>query len=498
MHTISMKRFTRGAASTAICAALALGTAGVASAHDGQKSHHGNQSHHSDSRPHNKVVGGIVTALGTGSVTIQSRNRAPVTYATTSTTTYTLDKTAATVAVLAVGENVDLTLTSTSPQMVTAVVVDLGNVEGKVTAIVGNTITIGSGSDAKTVTVSASTTYTLHGAVSTLSAITIGSKIEAKGVSSSTPGINALSVKIEPLRLDTRAEGTITALGTNSVTIQSHGDTPVAYTTTSTTSYTLGTTAATVSSLAVGENVDLALTSTAPQTVTAVEVDLANVEGKVTAISGNTITLKSGSDVKTVTVGASTTYTLHGAVSTLSAIVLGSNIEARGVSTSSSALNATSVKIELVRLHTRAEGTITALGTNSVTIQDRNGALVTYTTTSTTTYTLGETAATVAVLAVGENVDLALTSTAPQMVTAVEVDLGNVEGKVTAIVGNTITIGSGSDAKTVTVSASTTYTLHGAASTLSAIAVGSHIEAWGVSTSSTAINASSVNINLGN
>jgi hypothetical protein len=354
MHKNSVKSITRGAASVAICAALALGTAGIASAHDGQHSdknartsHHESTSHHSESRTDNDEVGGIVTALGTNSITIQHHSGTPVVYTTTSATTYRLGTTPTTVAALAVGENVDVALSSTTPTTVTAVDVDLANVEGKVTAISGNTITLGSGSDTRTVTVGTATTYTLGHAASALSAVVVGSHIEARGVAMSSSALNAMSVKIEPVRLHTHAAGIVTALGTNSITIQHHSGTPVVYTTTSATTYAMGETTVTVAALAVGQNVDVTLTATTPQTVTAIKVDLANVEGKVTAISGNTITLGSGSDTRTVTVGTATTYTLGHAASALSAVVVGSHIEVRGVATSSTALTATSVKINV-------------------------------------------------------------------------------------------------------------------------------------------------------
>ena len=204
MHKNGMKSITRGAASTAICAALALGTAGIASAHDGhhagndaRTSHHEFQSHHTDSRPDSDhEVGGIVTALGTNSITIQRHNGTADVFTTTSTTTYTLGETAATVAALAVGQKIDVTLTSTTPQTVTAVEVDLANVEGQVTTISGNTITISSGSGTKTVTVGTATTYTIGDVPSTLSAIVVGSHIEARGVATSSTALSATSVKI--------------------------------------------------------------------------------------------------------------------------------------------------------------------------------------------------------------------------------------------------------------------------------------------------------------
>jgi uncharacterized protein (DUF1330 family) len=346
MYTTRTNRFTRGAASAFICVTLALGTAGVASA---GTTHHGHSSTHENG--HQFRVEGTVTALGTNTVTVQSHHGTPVVYTTTATTTYFLGKTASTVAALAVGENVDLTLTSTTPQTVTSVEIDLAKFEGKVTAISGNTITIsGEHSGLRTVVVSATTTYTLDHAPSTLGAITVGSEIGALGIIGSTPNtLNAISVKIHQPKLHTRVEGTVTALGANTLTVQSHHGTPVVYTTTATTTYFLGKTASTVAALAVGENVDLTLTSTTPQTVTSVEIDLAKFEGKVTAISGNTITISGEhSGLRTVVVSATTTYTLDHAPSTLGAITVGSEIGALGlIGSTPNTLNAISVKIHL-------------------------------------------------------------------------------------------------------------------------------------------------------
>ncbi len=199
MHTTHTNRFIRGTASAFICGALALGTAGVATAGTSHHGHSSTRDHHAGHDNGQQLrIEGTVTALGTNVVTVQSHHGTPVVYTTTATTTYFLGKTASTVAALAVGQNVDLTLTSTTPQTVTSVEIDLAKFEGKVTTIVCNTITIsGWHSSTRTVNVSATTTYTLDGAPSTLSAVTVGSEIGALGLIGSTPDtLDAISVKI--------------------------------------------------------------------------------------------------------------------------------------------------------------------------------------------------------------------------------------------------------------------------------------------------------------
>jgi hypothetical protein len=145
-----------------------------------------------------------------------------------------------------------------------------------------------------------------------------------------------------------------------------------------------------------------------------------------------------------------------------------------------------------------ARGTVSALGTNSITLKDRHGNTTTYTTTGTTTYFEGKTAGVVGDLVVGENVSLDLTSTTPQTVTKVTICLERVFGKVTTVAGNVITLaGFHGSTLTVNVSGTTTYTSGGAASTLAAVVAGVAISAVGLpGTTAGSLNANSVNIEV--
>jgi len=85
-----------------------------------------------------------VTALGTNSITLKDHQGTSTTYTTTATTTYFEGSTAGVVGDLAVGEQVSLALTSTTPQTVTKVTICLERVFGSVTAVAGNVITLSS------------------------------------------------------------------------------------------------------------------------------------------------------------------------------------------------------------------------------------------------------------------------------------------------------------------------------------------------------------------
>ena len=198
MFTSKSSRVVRGAVATAVCLVLAFGTAGVALA--GQGSHsRGHSDISSRDHGHWNATGGTISALGTNSITLKDRQGTSTTYTTTGTTTYFEGSTAGVVGDLAVGEQVNLALTSTTPQSVTKVTICLVHFTGQVSAVAGNVITITGFHDTTlTVNVSGSTTYTSGGAASTHAAVVVGAQISAVGLAGSSAGsLNANSVNIE-------------------------------------------------------------------------------------------------------------------------------------------------------------------------------------------------------------------------------------------------------------------------------------------------------------
>ncbi len=197
MFTTKSSRMVRVAASAVVCVTLALGTAGVAFA--GQGSHdrgHSISSHNHGQ--HSNDPSGTVTGFTTTSITL-SRHGVSTTYTTTGTTTYAEGKTPGAYSDLAIGENVRLELTSTTPQTVTSVTICLVRVFGTVTGVSGNVITL-AGFHGTTLTVTVvpgTTTYTSGGAASTFAAVITGAKISAVGLPGTTAGsLTANSVNI--------------------------------------------------------------------------------------------------------------------------------------------------------------------------------------------------------------------------------------------------------------------------------------------------------------
>jgi hypothetical protein len=201
-RTTKMKMIT----SSGITAALALGTLatgiGVASASGNrvgaptgsfarslQFSSFGAVSHDRSFGSPEKALtsancaGGVVTALTATSITVTNRAGTAVTYTITPTTTFTEDRAVATVADLAVGDNVRITLNSTDLVTAVAIDIELAHVGGKVVSVSGDTIVVSNwkGIDA-TITVASTTTYSMGGAAATLAQVTVGSFVFAEGM----------------------------------------------------------------------------------------------------------------------------------------------------------------------------------------------------------------------------------------------------------------------------------------------------------------------------
>ena len=201
MFTSKSSCIVRVATSMVVCAALALGTTGVALAGQSHQRDHssiGSRDHGQRDHGHSNDARGVVSLLGTNSITLTDRHGTATAYTTTPTTTYFEGSTAGVVGDLAVGQKVNLQLSSTTPQTVTKVTICLVRVFGTVTAVAPNVITIaGFHSSTTTVDVSSTTTYTSGGAASTFAAVIVGAKISAVGLAGTTAGtVNANSVKI--------------------------------------------------------------------------------------------------------------------------------------------------------------------------------------------------------------------------------------------------------------------------------------------------------------
>ncbi|MDE3064956.1 MAG: hypothetical protein KGJ36_04720, partial [Acidobacteriota bacterium] len=223
------------------------------------------------------AVRGVVTAASTTSITITRHDGTPATFSIDSTTTVSEGATTVTPAALMTGERVLVVPSATTSGLAARIRIGLTEVRGQVSAVSGNSITVTTHHGfSVSVLAGSTTTFTLGGAAATLADVKVGAFLSATGVvDTSANVIDALKVRIA---------------------------------------------------------------STTPR---------AWVVGKVTGVSGNTITvaLRSGLSVSVV-VSSSTTFSKGGSAATISDVTVGAYIEAVGtVDTTANALDATTVRI---------------------------------------------------------------------------------------------------------------------------------------------------------
>ncbi len=509
MSTTKSTRVLRGAAAGAVCLALAFGTAGVALA--GSRSHDRGYTNISprDNGPQSNEASGVVSTLGTNSITLKGRHGTTTTYTTVpGTTTYFEGKTAGVATDLVVGDRVNLDLTTGSSPTVTKVTICLVRWTGTVTGVSSNVISITAfhNTSLSVDVTTGVTTYTLGGAASSLGAITTGAVISAVGVlGSSANTLDANSVNIFAPHVVTHVSGVVSTFGTNSITLKGRHGTTTTYTTVpGTTTYFEGKTAGVATDLVVGDRVNLDLTTGSSPTVTKVTICLVRWTGTVTGVSSNVISITAFHNTSLsvdVTTGV-TTYTLGGAASSLGAITTGAVISAVGVlGSSANTLDANSVNIFAPHVVTHVSGVVSTLGTNSITLKGRHGTTTTYTTVpGTTTYFEGKTAGVATDLVVGDRVNLDLTTGSSPTVTKVTICLVRWTGTVTGVSSNVISITAfhNTSLSVDVTTGVTTYTLGGAASSLGAITTGAVISAVGVlGSSANTLDALTVSIGAG-
>lgn len=137
----------------------------------------------------------------------------------------------------------------------------------------------------------------------------------------------------------------------------------------------LGSQAGKVGDLVVGNEVRLRQKKNADGSFTVVSLTVpgAKAAGEVTAVSGNTITIKRrGGSTTTLTVNGATVFRQGGETAAKTDVKVGSNITAEGKPGSSDNFTATVVRIAL----SRVSGEVTAKTANTITVKQRDGKSV--------------------------------------------------------------------------------------------------------------------------
>lgn len=334
-------------------------------------------------------------------------------------------------------------------------------------------------------------------------ALTVGSASLASASSHHDNGNknrDVASAKVSPFDYANIGRGGyVMAVSTSSVTVETWSNVITTYTLTPTTTYTLGKSPSSWASLVVGDRVNVQTSPTDPTTAISVNIELAELFGRVTAVNMNDITIMGPQGFsRTIVVGMTTTYTEGGAAVTLASVTVGSKIFAQGtIDANLTSLDAISIEIGTAGNMETIHGVVTGFTTSSVTVLSKDAASTTFTFTTTTTFKGDGLTLSAADLAVGQKVGVEVNSAAATTALNVHIELAHLAGKVTAVVGDTAITISGPQgfARTVLVSSNTTYFEKGVAVTLADVVVGTRIRALGtIAADQTSLNAIRVTI----
>jgi hypothetical protein len=504
MYSDKMKLAAKATSSVVVAMALMMSAAGLASAASSpgtRFAHHDVASSRFSNFDYARIgEGGLVTAVTTTSVTVNRWDGKITTYTITPTTTFTEGSSPTTAASLVVGDRINIRLARRAPTVALKINIELAELTGKVTSVVGNLITIsGPQGFARAILVSAATTYREGGAAATLADVTVGAELFAQGtIDPNLTTLDALSVKIGSTNHAETYHGLVTAVTSTSATVNRLDGVTTVFAITPTTVFSQGANILTAASLVVGDHVNVRVNSGAPDTAVRIDIDLSALAGKVSAVSGNDITITTNKGFsRTIVVSATTTYVMGGAAATLADVTVGSDIVAVGlIDANLTSLDATKVTIRQAGHSVTYHGVVTAVTTTSLTVNRNDGTTTTFSITPSTVITEGSASMTVPSLAVGDTVDVTVNSAAPTTALRINIVVATLGGKVSAISGNDITITGGQGfARSIQVSATTTYTEGGAAATLADIVVGSNIVAVGtIDADKTTLDATSVTI----
>jgi hypothetical protein len=494
MKKFQTKGLGRATASLVIGLTLVASFAGVAGASSAPSKHAAMSASAKAKHAVSHKVVGLVTAASATSLTVKLANGSSETLAIDNNTTFFEGKTAVTDAALSTGERVRVTRSATALASAGRIDIVLITLEGDVTAVSGNVITITGGAGfTRSIDVGATTTYREGGKSATLLDVVVGLRVTARGtVSADQTSLVANSVAIAAPRNFT---GIVTAVSATSLTVQQSSTVSVSLAILATTKFFEGQKAVGASDLVTGESVSVRLSTGAPMTAARIDIIIIKLGGVVTSVSGNAITITVARGfTRTIDVGATTTYTEAGKPATLSDVMVGFRINATGtVSADQTALEATSVAIPAL---SHIVGTVIALSATSLTVQQANGASATLAIDTSTAFFEGKDAVTAAALSTGEHVNVTPSMLVGATAARIDIVLIKLVGVVSAVSGNVITVTAAAGfTGTVDVSSTTTYSQDGKAATLSNVLAGMKIVATGtVSADGSALDAISVAI----
>jgi hypothetical protein len=354
-----------------------------------------------------------------------------------------------------------------------------GVLDGVILRLDAGSVTIGGRTSNESAKLSSATAVTVDGQAAGAGALNVGDDASLQVHEDATRQLVADAVSVEH---DHDVTGVVTSVSATSLTIDS-ADGSHTFALTTNTVFIIDGQKGTAAGLATGMKVEVASAlrnGTATALLVREKTEPSESEGTVTAISPTSITVHS-SDGKDTTsaIDSHTVVRRGGHVAAVADITVGAHVHV-------SSLNGTAIFIEIQDPNRPVEvhGTISAVGTDSITVHPKSGADVTVGVNSTTVIRQGSHPLTLADLKVGDAVEVEAQQATGGALTAIRIQIETedvryveVHGTITAVTGSVVTVQTaGGTSVDVTISSTTIIRLHDGHGSVSDLTVGAAVE----------------------
>jgi hypothetical protein len=337
MYTKRLTLLGRSLSAAAIAMAIGVGGAGIASAsghhNDGPNGSNCASGRVSSFEYANSGVGGFVSAVSATSITVDQWRGVTSTFTIAPSTTIDIGSTTTSASSIVVGDRVRIQATSSDPTTAASITIELAMLFGQVSSVGSTTFTITDPQGfTRTIDVSSATTYEFAGSAGTYADVVVGAKIIARGtVDANGTSLDALSVDVGTAGTNQFVEGVVTNVTGSSLTIENSASALTTFTLGSNTVYREGPLDLTLADVVDGEHVGVEFNSSASTTALRVDIRLAHVDGRVTAVSGLTINVGGQQGASgNILVSAATQYFAGRTPATFADVVVGAHIIALG------------------------------------------------------------------------------------------------------------------------------------------------------------------------
>ena len=290
--------------------------------------------------------------------------------------------------------------------------------------------------------------------------------------------------------------GTIASISASSLTLTGRDGSTLQLALAPTTTFVRADKLVTASDIKSGDRVrtETQISTDGSRQVVAVSVELARADGKVTAVNGGTMTI-AGKDAATrsLAVASDATVKKYGRIAAIGEVKVGDDVHAEGT-LATDGTTFTALKIDV--RGAQRDGVVTRVDGSTITVTGPRGS-TTFTTTGTTLYLRGETAAQAADIVVGARVRAEgnVDSNGAFTAAVARIDQPRLRGKLLKVDSTTFYVLDRGFARAATTSGSTRYQVNGAAATATDLKVGDQIEATGTLGANGSFAATTVTVN---